>query len=264
MPNRPVKIEQSPGRINTRPTPDTWSTVIVVLMFCVVAAGCSSARPDTSAHPLDFGDVSDPGIDSISFHIGGPVLLSIDNRSGRACAVENGRIFTFGVDGTQLGWGFEEVSDSIVLPRSETDCRRYLLLSAEESNRLAEGSYGASVALLMDASQRLTSDTILLSPFHAPNASASSYASFLLEQIVTKSPILQRAESIEALFGDHLPSSPRIDLYEAVIRLRAGDLSGAREALGSYERQTGNGADAGAYEKSVAERLGKELYRNDS
>ena len=146
---------------------------LVLAIFLPTLFGCGATSATQVVFPLKISSI-DGRSDTVRFHIGSPIVLEISNRSGRACAPLNGRFFVFGPDGTQLGWGFSEVTDSIALPRSSGDCRRYLMLSAEASNRLPEGSYVMSVALLVDAKERIVSDTLVIEPINAPTATARS------------------------------------------------------------------------------------------
>ena len=84
----------------------------------------------------------------------------------------------------------------------------------------------------------------MLHPIHASSASIDSYGQFLLEQLVSSSTMLRNESTVAGLFADHLPRSSTIDLYEALIRYRIGDLTGAREAFSRAEA-AGRGAFAG-------------------
>ncbi len=180
--------------------------------------------------------------DTISFHVGSPLILRIEGTPGRGCDQENGDFFLFSSKRAQLGWLFQEVSDSVLFPWSRGTCARYLMLTSEESNDLAEGYYELSVALLLDERNRRVSDTVVLHPVHAKGASSLSYGAFLAEQIALDAPLLRERETQRELFADHLPKSRTIYLYEAIIRYRSGDLGGARRAyLSSLDQDdTGN------------------------
>lgn len=202
-----------------------------VPIILIIFAGCgTSGKVSGAGFELEIASL-EGRTDTVTFHIGSPIFLRVDGVEGRGCSPQNGRFFIFSERDMQLNWGFSEVSDSTVLPRSSSNCARYLMLTSEESNALAEGYYKVSVALLLDEKNRRVSDTIVLNPIHAESANASSFGQFLLEQIVTKAPLLSNNATIVELFSGSLPKSKAISLYESFIRYRMGDISGARTAL---------------------------------
>ena len=223
-------------------------------VLALLISSCSTSQSVAGTFPLQIASL-DGQTDTVEFHIGSPLVLAVENRSGRACSPNNGRYFVFGQNGTQLGWGFVEVADSVALPTDIVSCRRYLLLSAEASNRLPEGVFQLSVALLLDATDRIVSDTIVLKPVMAPKATAESYGQFLLEQIIVESTIVKNMGAIGELFAPHLPKSGRIDLYEGIIRYRLGDLSGAKEGLSRFRSREDKERTPQANE--IADRLSK-------
>ena len=206
-------------------------SVLVPVIAVGFLVGCSSSEKGVSENfELNISSLSGE-TDTVTFHIGSPLFLRVTGEPGRGCEPMNGRFFIFSERDMQLNWGFREVVDSVVLPREIGDCGRYLMLSSEESNALAEGHYKVSVALLLDERSKRASDTIVLNPIHAAAASPSSFAQFLLEQIVTGAPLMQNRSTVEELFSGGLPRSQHISLYEAYIRIRSGDLEAARRAL---------------------------------
>lgn len=172
--------------------------------------------------------------DTVRFHIGSPLFLRLKINGGDACRPFNGQPFYFDASGAQLGWGFEEVTDSLIFPRAANSCERIVMLSSESSNRIAEGSYTFKTLIFIDAANRLYSDTI---PVHAVRstrgADTLTYARFLQELIIRNSTVLHDPETIRALFADGTPRSAESEIYRAAILLRAGDPAGAQTALTS-------------------------------
>jgi hypothetical protein len=186
--------------------------------------------------------------DTVTFHIGSPLFIRLTDHSGRACSPFNGQPFYFDASGVQLGWMFEEVADSVLFPRADGGCDRVVMLSSENSNGLAEGYYTMKAELFVDEKTRLYSDTIVLHPVHAPSADEESYASFLQEQIVRHSPMLAERETLQALFAEGVPTSAESEIYRALILARAGDISGAEQALqasAAYEKKAGRALASG-------------------
>jgi hypothetical protein len=172
--------------------------------------------------------------DTLRFHIGSPLFLRLKIGANRACEPFNGQPFFFDAAGSQLGWGFEEVTDSILFPRTGSSCERIIMLSSDNSNRVAEGVYTFKVMFFIDAANRLYSDTITMHAVRSTDgADALSYARFLQEQIVRNSPLLSDPETLRALFADGTPRSPESEVYRAVILHRAGDPASAESALES-------------------------------
>ncbi|MEO5930028.1 MAG: hypothetical protein ABIR47_08850 [Candidatus Kapaibacterium sp.] len=174
------------------------------------------------------------GSDTVSFHIGSPMFLRMHLTADRACTPFNGTPFYFDAAGAQLGWGFEEVADSLLFPRTPGSCDRMLMLSSENSNRIAEGVYTFKVLIFIDAESRLYSDTIVVRAVRSnQGADTLSYARFLQEQIARRSPMLNDPETIRALFADGTPKSAESEIYRGVILYRGGDYAGAGAALRS-------------------------------
>lgn len=196
--------------------------------------------------------------DTIEFHIGSPLFLRLNINAGRACQPFNGRPFYFSEAGAQLGWGFSEVSDSLLFPRGKGSCERIVMLSSESSNLLAEGYYVLSVALLLDEKSELRSDTIVLHPVHATGANELSYSRFLLEQMISNSPLLKDPLTLRELFAPHLPHSPASEVYRAAIMYMNGEYEGAVEALHAAQKLR---EEKGRISKA-AELLQKELERH--
>jgi hypothetical protein len=170
--------------------------------------------------------------DTVSFHIGAPVFLRLRLSGDLACKPFDGQPFYFDAAGAQLGWGFEEVNDSVLFPRTTGSCDRIIMLTSENSNRLAEGTYSMKVMIFVDDKTRLYSDTILVHPVHsASGANDLSYRRFLLEQLVRNTPLLHDPETIRALFADGTPRSAESEVYRAVILYRGGDIGQAEESL---------------------------------
>ncbi|MCB9216007.1 MAG: hypothetical protein R3F28_13895 [Candidatus Kapaibacterium sp.] len=212
---------------------------ILLLFFLIFSLnGCSGGGKESIRYQSDVLIESIEGIrDTIEFHIGSPLFLKLGIRTGRACESFNGHPFFFDERGAQVGWGFEEVSDTLMFPDAEASCERYLMLSSEASNLLAEGYYSMSVALLIDEKSELRSDTIVLHPIHASGANALSYSRFILEQIILNSPLLEDRATLRELFSDHLPQSFASDVYRAAIFYRGGDRVEASDALAAAERR---------------------------
>ncbi len=217
--------------------PGTFSRFAGFLLYTFLIGGCAGAQDMKQTHP-DITLTSIEGIgDTIEFHIGSPLFLKMRINAPRACEPFNGHPFFFDERGAQVGWGFREVSDSLIFADAETGCERYLMLSSEASNLLAEGYYPMSVALLLDEKSELRSDTVVLHPVHASGANALSYSRFILEQILSNSPLLDERETMRELFADHLPQSFASDVYRAAILYRGGDRADAAEALTAAERR---------------------------
>ena len=177
--------------------------------------------------------------DTVKFHIGSPLFLRLRIPAGSdACKPFNGRPFFFDSSGAQLGWGFEEVTDSLLFPSVGSDCERILMLSSEQSNKLPEGRYTLYVELMFDAKHRLTSNMIPIHPeYSKAGADSLSYSRFLAEQIVRDNPLLRDPETLRALFAEGVPKSAESELYRAVIMLRAGDAEAARLALSAADQR---------------------------
>jgi hypothetical protein len=170
--------------------------------------------------------------DTVSFHIGAPVFLRLKLGGDLACKPFDGQPFYFDASGAQLGWGFEEVTDSILFPRTAGSCERIVMLNSENSNKLAEGLFSMKVMIFVDEKNRLYSDTILVHPVRsASGANDLSYRRFLLEQLVRNTPLLHDPETIRALFAEGTPRSAESEVYKAVILYRGGEIGGAEEAL---------------------------------
>jgi hypothetical protein len=172
--------------------------------------------------------------DTVRFHIGSPLFLRLKITADRACEPFSGQPFFFDALGAQLGWGFEEVADSIIFPHAKGACDRIVMLSSESSNRIAEGTYTFKTLIYIDAASRLYSDTIVVHAERSDGgANALSYSRFLQELIVRNSALLNDPETIRALFANTTPRSAESEVYRAAILLRGGDLTGAQGALAS-------------------------------
>lgn len=171
--------------------------------------------------------------DTLRFHIGSPFFIRMRVNSDLACEPFNGRPFFFDENGSQLGWGFEEVSDSLLFPRLPGTCDRIIMLSSEASNRIAEGNYTFTLTIFVDATKHLYSDTLQLQAIRSGGADQLSYTRFLQEQIIRNSPLLKDPETLRALFSDGAPKSPESEIYKALVFLRGGDRSQAQSALES-------------------------------
>lgn len=200
-----------------------------------------------NARPRDKGvafvvEPVEGGSDTVKFHIGSPLFLRLRIPAGNdACKPFNGRPFIFDSSGAQLGWGFEEVTDSLLFPAVGGDCERILMLSSEQSNKLPEGSYTLYVELMFDAKHRLTSNLIPIHPVYSKTGADSlSYSRFLAEQIIRNNPLLHDPETLRALFANGVPTSVESELYRAVIMLRAGDAEAARQAVSAANQRAGS------------------------
>ena len=171
-------------------------------------------------------------VDTVRFHIGSPLFLRVSVGSPEGCAPGVGEFFHFDGSGTQLGWSFEEVTDSLLFPPVAGRCERVLMLSSEASNRLAEGRFTMRTELFLDPKNRLRSDSIALHPVRSSSgADERSYARFLIEQIVRNPSHLRDPQTLAALFGDGVPVSAESEVYRAVILYRSGDVAAAAVAL---------------------------------
>ncbi len=175
--------------------------------------------------------------DTLRFHIGSPffIRMRVDgNRTdGLACEAFDGRPFYFDAGGSQLGWGFEEVADSLLFPRGRGVCDRVIMLSSDASNRIAEGNYTLTVTVFLEAKKHLYSDTLYLQAVRSGGADDVSYTRFLQEQIVRNSPLLRDPETLRALFSDGAPRSAESEIYRALVYFRGGDRNQAQLALES-------------------------------
>jgi hypothetical protein len=172
--------------------------------------------------------------DTIRFHIGSPLFLRLKLDGEIACQPFNGQPFYFDISGAQLGWGFQEISDSILFPHAAGECERIVMLSSENSNRIPEGVYSLKVMIFVDEHSRLYSDTLVVHPVRsADGADELSYSRFLLEQLVRNSPLLQDHETVQALFAEGTPRSATSEVYRALVLYRGGDIAGAESALHS-------------------------------
>lgn len=172
--------------------------------------------------------------DTLLFHIGSPFFLRMRVSGDRACEPFNGRPFYFDAGGSQLGWGFEEVADTLLFPHAPGSCQRIVMLSSENSNRVAEGYYTFKTLIFLDATDRLYSDTLVIHAVRSRSgADTISYGRFLQEQAVKNSPTLHDPETLRALFAEQTPKSAESEIYRAVILYRAGDNAGADAALQS-------------------------------
>ena len=203
------------------------------------------ARP---APPMAWGEgmsvePAEGGADTLLFHIGSPLFIRMRIEGDRACEPFNGTPFFFDAGGAQLGWGFEEVADTLLFPRSPGSCDRTLMLSSENSNRIAEGYYTFKTLIFLDAASRLYSDTLVIHAVRSRNgADTLSYARFLEEQMVRNSPMLSEPETLRALFADGTPKSAESEIYRAAILYRIGEAGSADAALASsaeLERRRG-------------------------
>lgn len=210
----------------------SFRSFILALLLTLLGSPhvASAVDKGKSAPPIDLEPIEGT-MDTVEFHIGSPLFLRMRVNAGRGCEPFNGRPFFFDANGAQVGWGFEEVADSLLLPRADGSCERYLMLSSEHSNLLAEGYYTLSVALLLDEKSELRSDTIVLHPVHSTGADQLSYSRFLLEQMLSNSPLLQDPLTLNELFSEHLPHSPASEVYHAVIRYMGGDFGRAARLL---------------------------------
>ncbi len=172
--------------------------------------------------------------DTLRFHVGSPLFFRIRVADQAACAPFIGKPFYFDRSGAQLGWGFEEVADSLLFPRTGGACERVVMLSAENANRIAEGTYTLKLLLFLDGGTKLYSDTVVVQAVRSVDgANNLSYVRFLQEQILRNSPLLADPETIRALFADGTPKSAESEVYRAAILYRVGDATGADAALAS-------------------------------
>lgn len=241
----------------------TFFCGILAFSLFLTYAGCSSSRHTASAdrdeyeeyeeEEEEFGKApappppwSDPRMfiapaekpsDLLRFHIGSPFFLRLKVTDRDACAPFSGQPFYFDAPGSQLGWGFREISDSLLFPIPPGSCERVVMLSSENSNRIAEGTYTLKIQLFMDADHRVNSDTIALQAIRSTTgADTLSYVRFLQEQIINNSPLLTDPETMRALFAEGTPRSAESEIYRAIILYRAGNPAAADEALLSARR----------------------------
>lgn len=179
----------------------------------------------------------DVASDTVTFHIGAPLFLRLSGSRQEGCAPFDGRPFFFDGAGAQIGWGLLEVADSLVLPRSQDGCDRFLLLTSENSNRLPEGVYTLKTLIFIDEKRSLYSDTLVVRAVRSPGgADTTSFTRFLLEQILRNSPLLSDPETLSAIFASGTPRGAESEIYRSVILQRGGDPSGARQALQEADR----------------------------
>lgn len=241
--------------------------LLIVSLFCALGRSVSAA-PGTDKDNAPSSIVLEPidgKTDTVKFHIGSPLFLRLSIAGDRACEPFNGRPFFFDASGAQVGWGFVEIADSLLFPRTSKGCERYLMLSSENSNLLAEGYYTLSVALLLDEKSELRSDTIVLHPVHSHGADALSYSRFILEQILLNSPLLQDPLTLNELFAQHLPHSPTSEVYHAAILYLSGDMYRAAELLKAADdmsRKEGMAISPTALQ--VSEELGRRIARSSN
>ena len=193
-----------------------------------------AALPESKGTPIVL-EAAEFAQDTVRFHIGSPLFLRLRIPQGNsACKPFNGKPFFFDANGVQLGWSFEEVTDSLLFPSVTKDCERILMLSSDASNRLPEGYYTLNVAILFDAGTRMTSNTIVMHPEYSHGgADTLSYSRFLQEQIIRNNPLLHDPETLKALFAQGVPESPASEICRALVLLRTGDVTGAQSALAS-------------------------------
>ncbi|MBC8146185.1 MAG: hypothetical protein H7X80_11425 [bacterium] len=174
--------------------------------------------------------------DTIEFHIGSPLFLRLRIGDDVACPPGTGEFFYFDATTAQLGWSFVEVTDSLLFPSIPGRCERYLMLSSEASNRLAEGRFTMRAELFMSPTYRLSSDMVALRPVRAAGgADEESYARFLQEQIVGNAAHLRDPQTLAALFGEGVPTSAESEVYRGVVMFRSGDMVAAGDALRSAD-----------------------------
>jgi hypothetical protein len=237
----------------------TFLTVFSLLGAAL--AGCSGASSTTSSRADRPGTVGTaerlrlpaPGAivfepvegptDTVRFHIGSPLFLRLRLGDPSVCRPGSGELFYFDATGSQLGWGFQEVVDSLLFPTIDGRCERVVMLSSEASNRLPAGRYTMRAELFLDPARRLRSDTLAVQPVRSTTgADELSYARFLMEQIVHNAAQLRDPETVAALFGEGVPTSAESEVYRAVVLYRVGDFAGAVIALRSsreMERERG-------------------------
>ncbi len=251
------------------------AVAVAVLIAVLVSACASSSRSERDAelqeHPALRADDDAPSsagaaqitlepieghADTVDFHIGAPLFLRLRINPGTACQAYNGYPFFFDATGAQLGWGFEEVADSLLFPDQRQRCERIIMLSSDHSNRLAEGYFSATVELFVDEHMKLHSDTIILHPVHANGADALSYGRFLVEQILRNGTLLgSDRETVDALFADGVPQSAESEIYRAAILYRLGDIAGAMESV----RRSAGMQPAGPHLSEAAALVRREL-----
>lgn len=244
------------------PTAKSSLLPLFLLIAGIAAAGCGGGTSTVSKNEEVKADrmvrlTSIEGHrDTVTFHIGSPLFLRMDNRTGRGCAPRNGQPFIFGANGGQLSWGFAEAVDSLLFPHDPIDCHRYLYLSSEESNLIAEGYYPMSVALFLDEKESIVSDTIVLHPIHSDRANQTSYSRFLLEQLYTSSALIGNRSLQMELFADHLPQSYASKVYQAVLLYRSDDPLGAIDVLRTVtEKWPRENANAAAKTADLLDRI---------
>ncbi len=175
--------------------------------------------------------------DTVTFHIGAPLFLRLSGDREIGCGPFDGRPFFFDGAGAQIGWGLLEVADSLVLPRGDGTCDRFLLLTSEYSNRLPEGVYTLKTLIFIDEKRSIYSDTLVVRAVRSPGgADTTSFTRFLLEQILRNSPLLADPETLAAMFAPGTPRGAEAEVYRSVILQRGGDLPGARRALLEADR----------------------------
>jgi hypothetical protein len=206
------------------------------------------------------------GSDTISFHIGSPLFLRLKLDGELACRPFDGLPFYFDMEGAQLGWNFEEITDSILFPVRPGACERIVMLSSENSNRIPEGVYSLKVMIFVDEKSKLYSDTVIVRPIRSPEgANQLSYRRFLVEQLVRNSPLLHDRETVQALFAEGTPVSAESEVYRALVLYRGGDIAAAEQAVASAEeisRRSRSPLDPVA--SNVAERLRMILHGETS
>lgn len=177
----------------------------------------------------------DAASSKLVFHIGSPMFLRVKIDGKLGCEPLNGQFFYFDENDVQVGWGFEEVYDSTLFPNQKNSCERIIMLSSENSNRLAEGEFKVKINLYVNDKTKLVSNLVTLNPIHAKSATTDSYSAFLLEQLFKNNPILQDPETLKAIFLDKSLASPESEVYCSVLKFRAGDFSGAKQSLHDSE-----------------------------
>lgn len=236
--------------------------LLAPLLFVTLLSACSSSRTTEErpaeregevkeekrrklppAPPAPWGEAVmelraiDTDSDTVTFHIGSPLILRLSGRREPGCAPFDGRPFYFDAVGAQIGWGFVEVADSILLPHLDGECDRYLLLTSENSNRLPEGVFTVKTEIFIDEKRALYSDTITLRCIRSPQgADTTSFNRFLIEQILRNSPLLADPETLGAVFGEGTPRGAESEVYRGLILLRGGDAAGAWRALEEADR----------------------------
>jgi len=175
--------------------------------------------------------------DTVEFHIGSPFFLRLDVHDHDGCRPFDGTLLYSGAGGVQNGWGFEEVADTALFPVASGRCERVLMLSSENSNRVAEGWYPLAVAVSLENGTTLRSNRIVLHAVRsAAGADRLSYARFLMEQIVRHTQLLRDPETLSALFAEGTPQSAESEILRALILMGIGDPTTAAGALRQAER----------------------------